>query len=316
MGIVSESRPQLSRAEALAVCRSVSGDQAGILSRRQLSRLGVPRWVIRLEVRSGRWAVRGRQCLSTHNGPLDAEAMRWIAVLEVGSRAALDGVSALQAAGVAGLSDEEVVVITPKSSTPQHAAGVVVRESRMFREDDVVGVGIRRMRPAVAAVHAALWAVSDRQAAYFLTLVVQQRHASPSDLAAALSQVRRHRRRLPLRALITALVAGSQSLGELDVSADLRRRGIPVRQQTVRKRPSGTEYLDIDIEGCDVCMEVDGIGHDAPVQRLSDLVRDILTMADGTFTVRVPLLAYVLDTERVLDALETLLRSRGWSAAA
>lgn len=315
MGIVREPHRPLDRAASLIAARVLAADQAGIVSRRQLSRRGIPRWVVRLEVRTGRWAAHGRQCVCIHNGPLGPEALRWCAVLEVGARAALDGVTALQAAGVTGLSDEAVVVIAPKGSTPARPPGVVVRESRLFSEDDVIGVGIRRVRPAVAAVHAALWASTDRQAAYFLTLVVQQRLARPSDLAAVLARVRRHRRRLTLRALVAALVAGSQSLGELDVSADLRRRGFPVRQQAVRRRPSGTEYLDIEIEDCDVCLEVDGIGHDAPEQRLSDLVRDIRTLVDGKVTVRVPLLAYVLDTEQVLDALEELLVSRGWRRA-
>lgn len=316
MVIVREPHRPLDRAASLAAAAALAAEQAGIVSRRQLAREGSPRWVVRLELRTGRWAARGRQCVSTHNGPLGAEALRWVAVLEVGARAALDGVSALQAAGVTGLTDEAVVVITPKGSTPAHPDGVVVRESRLFREDDVIDAGIRRVRPAVAAVHAALWASTDRQAAYFLTLVVQQRHARPSDLAAALARVRRHRRRLTLRAVIAALVAGSESLGELDVSADLHGRGIPVLQQVVRRRPSGTEYLDIEIEGCDVCVEVDGIGHDAPAQRLSDLVRDIRTLADGKVTVRVPLVAYVVDKEQVLEALEALLRSRGWRSAA
>lgn len=316
LNIVTDERPSMTRAAALALVRELAEEQRDVVSRRQLAALRVPRWVVRLELRSGRWARRGRQTVTTHNGPLTAAARHWVAVLEVGCRAALDGVSALQAAGVTGLSDTDVTVITPKGSTPYRPPDVVVQESRMYREADVITIGIRRVRPAVAAVHAALWAHTDRQAAYFLTLVIQQRLARPSDLADALSRIRRHRRRLPLRALIAQLVAGSQSLHELDVVADLRRRGFPVRQQVVRRRPSGTEYLDIELDGYQVCVEVDGIGHQDPVQQLSDLVRDILTLADGKVTVRLPMLAYVLDKERVLDAVEQLLFARGWSAAA
>ncbi len=314
--IVTDEQPSMTRVAALTLARDLAEQQSDVLGRSQLAALRVPRWVVRLEIRSGRWARRGRQTLTTHNGPLSPAAQRWVAVLEVGRRAALDGVSALQAAGVTGLSDTEVTVITPKGSTPCRPPDVVVQESRMFREADVMTVGIRRIRPAVAAVHAALWAHTDRQAAYFLVLVIQQRLARPSDLADTLSRIRRHRRRPALRALVAELVAGSQSLHELDVAADLRRRGFPVRQQVVRRRPSGTEYLDIELDGYEVCVEVDGIGHQDPARQLSDLIRDILTLADGKVTVRLPMLAYVLDKERVLDAVGQLLGARGWTAAA
>lgn len=311
------STPALDRPAALAAARRLAVEQEGVVSRRQLAAAGVPRWVSRLEVRSGRWQRTGRQTLVLHNGTLLPATKRWRAVLEIGARVALDGVSALQHAGIDALEDEVVHVIAPKGSTPSRAAGVVVHESRLFRESDVVGAGLRRTAPAVAAVHAALWATTDRQAAYFLLLVVQQRRARATDVAEAVAAVRRHRRRLLLRAVARDLVGGVEALSELDVAADMRRRGLPEPdRQVVRCRPSGTQYLDCELAAYDVVLEIDGAGHDEPQQRLDDVVRDITLLSEGRSVVRLPIATYALDRERVLDALEALLVSRGWQRAA
>ena len=310
-------RPLLDRPAALAAARTLAADQEGALSRRQLSRAGVPRWVVRLEVSAGRWQRTGRQTVVVHNGPLSLRTRCWIGVLEVGQRAALDGVTALRWAGVDALKDEEVHVLVPKGSTPAHPADVEVHESRLYREEDIMTAGIRRVRPAVAAVHAALWAATDRQATYFLILVVQKRLAPVAEVAAVVGRLRRHRRRLMLRTVVTELAGGVRALSELDVARDMRRRGLPEPQrQVLRRRPSGTEYLDCELPAYQLTLEIDGVGHEEPWQRLSDLVRDITLIAEGRATVRIPVAVYVLDRERVLDALEELLVARGWGSAA
>lgn len=291
--------------------------QRRVVSRSQLVAARVPRWLIRAEVRAGRWQLVGRQVVVLHNGPLSVGELRWVAVLGTGPRAALDGVSALQEAGVTGLDDEVVHVIAPKSSQPRRTAGVLVHESRRFCEDDVITVGIRRVRPAVAAVHAALWAVSDRQAQLFLLMVVQQRKASPEQVLEAVEAVRRHPRRRLLRRLVADLAGGVQSLGELDVAEDFRRRGFPEPdRQEIRRRPSGTQYLDCELSAYGLVFEIDGVGHEDPRQQLDDLLRDIDVAADAQTTIRIPLVLYRLDRERVLDRIEALLVARGWQPAA
>ncbi|MCW2499473.1 MAG: hypothetical protein JWN87_1149, partial [Frankiales bacterium] len=84
--------------------RRLAAGQDGVVGRRQLYRAGVPRWLVRRELRVGRWQRTGRQTVAVHNGPLPVEARRWVAVLELGPRAALAGVSALQHDGVSALT--------------------------------------------------------------------------------------------------------------------------------------------------------------------------------------------------------------------
>ncbi len=291
----------------------LAGSQSNAASRRQLYEAGVPRWLVRLEVRSGRWQRTGRQTVVVHNGPLDAPTRRAVAVLEAGPRAALDGVSALQAAGLDVLTDELVHVAVPRGTRRRRIPWARVRETRRFREQDVVPEGLRRMTPAVAAVHAALWAVTDRQATYVLTLAVQQGLCRPVELSDAAAAVRRHPRRRLLGRVVLELADGSRSLGELDVARAMRGRCLlePARQ-AVRRRPSGTQYLDADFPDHDITLEVDGVQHDLPDRRLADLVRDLALATDGRTVVRIPLVAWRLDEALVLDGLEGLFRSRGW----
>jgi len=299
------------------VARSEATDQELVAGRRQLYAAGVPRWFVANELRRRRWQRGGKQTVVLHNGPLDQAAKWWVAVLEVGCRAALDGVCALQAAGIKGLNDTDIVVATPKSSTPCKPKGVRVRETRRFRSEDVISAGIPQMRPAVAAVHAALWAVSDRQAKLFVLMTVQQRRASPVDVAEVIATIRRHVRRRMLQGLAAELIAASQTLGELDVVEALRQRGLPPpSRQAIRKRKDGTQYLDLEWPEFRLVLEIDGIGHDAPGQPVSDWVRDLTLLAEGSNVMRLKTMAWLLDRDAVLDAVEEVFRSRGWAPAA
>lgn len=207
----------LAAAAARLTATRLAADQCAVAGRRQLLAAGVPRWLLRLEVRVGRWQRTGRQTLALHNGPLDAASRRWVAVLEAGPRAALDGVSALQAAGLEQLSDDVVTVVVPKGARRRRMSGVRLRETRRYRMQDVIRTGVPRTAPAVAAVHAALWAATDKQATYFLTLAVQQGLCRPAELSDAATAVRRHPRR--------RLLAGGAGPGQRVAQPRGARRG-------------------------------------------------------------------------------------------
>src|SRR3954451_18756257 len=100
----------------LARARTLAAVQEQIGSRRQLYLAGVPRWLVRHELRVGRWQRTGRQTVALHNGPLSVEARRWVAVLENGPRAALSGTTALQHDGVTALTDDAIHILLPKGT--------------------------------------------------------------------------------------------------------------------------------------------------------------------------------------------------------
>ncbi|HVM27576.1 MAG TPA: hypothetical protein VM433_07880 [Mycobacteriales bacterium] len=300
------------------VLARLAAGQAHVVDRRQSARLGVPRWVLQRELRAGRWQRTGRQTVVTHNGPLDDATRRTVAVLEVSPQAALDGITALLHAGARTVTAPQVHVIVPRGAHPRRLRGVVVHESRRFDEAAVeVRDGARTVTPAVAAVHAVLWAKTDRQATLFGLLGVQQRLCTAEQFADAVGSVRRDRRRRLLLQLASDLVVGVRSLGELDVARALRARGLPEPdRQVLRRRPSGTQYLDVRFDAYDLTVEIDGEQHDDVEQRVKDVLRDFGLVADGDAVLRLPLVVFRLAREQVLDHLEGVLTSRGWRRAA
>lgn len=324
-------REWLTAQQAQSVCDDLATRQGGALGRAQLLTLGVPRWFVRRQLKARRWQRTGRQTVVVYTGPLDDTARRWVAVLEHGRRAALAGVTALQAAGME-VKEKSVHVALPPGARLRpttragqnrrrragSTAGVRVHETRRFDEADVVaGSQPRRIRPAVAAVQAALWAHSDRQVQLFILMTVQQRLATAADLTIAAQAVRRDRRRRLLLDVIAVVQGGVQSLGELDIAADFRKRGFPApERQQIRQRPSGRHYLDVAMPAYRLVFEIDGIGHDEPQAKLDDLLRDLAVNSDNDVVIRIPLVAYQLDRERVLDGIAHLLNSRGWTAGA
>ena len=307
----------LAAERGLRAARAIGSTQEQVVGRRALYAADVPRWLVRRELRVGRWQRAGRQSVVLHNGPLSVAARRWVAVLELGPRAALAGITALQHEGLAVLTDTDIHVIVPRGATRRKLHGVVRHESRRFRETNVRTSGIRRTIPAVSAVQAALWAVTVRQATYLLVVTVQQQLCRVDELADVLATVHRHRWRLPLLTALDDLAGGVRSLGELDVAQAMRGRGLPEPdRQAVRRRASGTEYLDAAFDGYGINLEVDGVQHELPWARLADLLRDLRLAAEGDTVVRIPLVAWRVDSGRVLDALEALFRSRGWKPAA
>lgn len=102
-------------------------------------------------------------------------------------------------------------------------------------------------------------------------------------------------------------------MGELDVTLALRERGFPEPdRQVVRRRPSGTEYLDVRFDRYRVALEIDGEQHDELDQRVADVLRDWTLVAEGDAALRLPLQVWRVAQSQVLDRLEQVLVARGW----
>lgn len=71
-----------------------------------------------------------------------------VALLEIGKHAALDGVTALSAAGLRNYQEPLIHVSVPRGTRPGNHAGVRVHETRRRLDTDVIDSGIRRVRPA------------------------------------------------------------------------------------------------------------------------------------------------------------------------
>lgn len=153
----------------------------GVTCRRDLRQAGIDHDEVRSEVRAGRWTPLGRQTVAPAppelfqdpaQGPPGLPARHWWAVWESGHGAVLDGVSALIAHGMKGFEEKTVHITVPRNGAPE-LPGVRTRRARELVRCS--GGGIPRVPVAVAVVHAAQWAVSDRQAALLVAMPVQQR---------------------------------------------------------------------------------------------------------------------------------------------
>lgn len=310
---MSDRRPQRSTPPRLVV-EALAATQNGVVSLRQSYAAGLSRGAVRADVRAGRWRRVGRQCLAVHNGPLDSSALLWVAVLDAGPRACLDGASSLVAAGLTNFDHERIRVSVPRGAKVVHSASVDVRQTRRWHRDDLVPSGIPRTRNEVAAVRGGLWARSDKQASLVVVMAVQQRLTTPAELASAMMRIRRDRRRMLLNEVILEIAGGVESLGELDVARECRARGLPEPSRQVKRQ--GVEnrwFLDVYWERFGVVVEVDGIHHAWVQNVVPDAIRHNELAIRGDVVLRLPLLGLRFQPNEFFAQVEAALRQRGWS---
>lgn len=303
-----------SRARRTALVHHLAQSQHGVVSRRQLLALGLTRWDIPAEVRAGRWRAHHKQTICVHTGPLSKPATWWHAVFEAGTRACLDGTGALIAAGLTGFTTDTIRISVPRGCKILTSPGATVRQTRRLKPSDVITSGIPRVRPPIAAVRAALWAVSDKQAALLITMTVQQGVAAAGQIGEALLDVRRDKRRRFLEKVLLDVMGGAQSIGELDVAAICRRRGLPEpERQTMRRGKDGRYYLDVFWPAFDVVLEIDGIHHFAATSIVGDALRQNELSLDRSTVLRLPLLGLRVAEDQFFEQVETALTNGGWA---
>ena len=177
-------------ADPWAVVRALADQQGGVVSRRQLYAAGLTRWQVKGQLRAGRWQRLADQSVCLHNGPVGELGQWWAAVFQGGPRACLDGASALVAGGLERFSVDRTRVSVPRGAKVRRTPAYDIRQTRRWDPADLAPAGIPRTRPDVAAIRAALWAKTDRQATYLLTLTVQQGIAPAGAIAREALRVR------------------------------------------------------------------------------------------------------------------------------
>lgn len=289
--------------------------QAGVLGRDQLASCGIDWDRVRNEVAARRWQLAGTHAVVLHNGTLTSMQTLWVACIETGPHAILDGLTAARASGLTGYEPDAIHVSAPKSSRPRPCPGVVVHELRRYRVDDIHPVRTpRQARPAVALLNAALWSATADRACAILAAGVQQRLVRAADLREPLSRIHRHRHRRTILATIGDIEGGSHSLSEIDLVALCRSRRLPVpERQTIRLDARGRRrYLDADWPCYGLAAEVDGGLHMLARTWWNDMDRlNEIVLADRR-VLRFPSMVIRLWPDRVAAQLERGLRQGGW----
>jgi hypothetical protein len=120
----SVETPTQRRKRLVRAAEELARDQQGVVSRAQLRAIEATRHLVRTEVTARRWRTHGRQTVAVHTGALEMRARMWSALFEVGADAALDGVSALIAAGLQGYEATQTYVSTSQGTNPHDPPGV------------------------------------------------------------------------------------------------------------------------------------------------------------------------------------------------
>src|SRR5215218_3123123 len=148
--------------ERRRIARALAEHQGGVVSRSMLREAGIERRHVAYEIRSERWVLHGDVTVAVHTRPLGREELMWRAVWEIGDKvAAIDGVTALELAGLEHFDEAPIHCSVVHTSRVKWPDGVAAHKVIRRVPDELVPIGIPRTRPAVAAVRAAHWAVSD-----------------------------------------------------------------------------------------------------------------------------------------------------------
>lgn len=283
----------------------------GIVTREDAQDAGISRRRIQAEVDGGRWEVQ-RRAITIVGAPVTRESGWRLALAGASPRAALDGVTALQCAGLTGFEDV-VHLSIPKGARVLRSREVQVHELRSWCETDVLEEPIRRVRPELAAVRAARWAATERAAQTILAMTVQQGLTPVGRLFAAVARLPRSRRARLIAAAVDEIAGGSQALGELDFIARCRAYGLPVpARQHLLRRPSGVYYLDARFPDFSITVEIDGLGHREVRQVRVDHRKHNEVQIEGGTVLRVLSTDLRSDPMPFMGQLRRALAGRGW----
>lgn len=202
-----------------------------------------------------------------------------------------------------------------RSYRAKDISGIRVHVLERRVDGELFGAGVPRVRPAVAAIRAAHWAASDRQAALILAMTLQQRLVTGRHLLDASARIRGRRRRDFVRSVIRDVADGAHALSEIDFARLCRARGLPepVQQQIVEDE-KGRIYLDVRWE-CGLVVEIDGAGHRWGLQVSLDNLRQNGLVIAGDRVLRIDSLGLRLFTDEFMEQVQQgLIVFGGYSA--
>lgn len=204
---------------------------------------------------------------------LTSQARVWAALLHCGPNARVGGYNGLILHGWGAEFRMPVDVVVPTSSRP-HDPPEWLRVRRLSLPGDSQ-LNPARVSVHQAAIQAAAWAQSDREAIFVLVSAMQQRLTTPDRLLdLVVENTRRH-------AIITKMVHeyrdGIQSVNEYDFDRWCRKYGLPMPRRQVRVTDASGKVRSIDVEfhvnGRTLKVEIEGMHHLNPDSWLDDIDR-------------------------------------------
>jgi very-short-patch-repair endonuclease len=248
--------------------RRIAVGQGGLLTRSQLSALGVDRWAVRHRLAAGRWVAHTPTVIGTTTGELTRSQLRWIGVLHSGPDALIGDLSAAEVAGLRNWQRDVVTVLVPHgTSVGARFPGLqFVRTRRPLREWRRRGGGLPVCRLEPAVLRFASTQKNPRVAEGVLAAVVQQRLTSPETLLGWVDRMQPLQGAERFRRALAEIGGGAQSSAELDVRRMCRAAGLRQPERQVRRRDADGRLRFTDCEwrladGRVLVLEVDGGFH-------------------------------------------------------
>lgn len=258
--------------------RALLRSQGQVIATWQGPQVGVSSRSMRRAGRQGAWTpITSRTFLAQDAEPTQPQ-LRVAGTLELGRTALLAGSSALLEAGWSGDPGPWVDVVVPRNVvSSRRSLPTWLRIHRRANPQDASGL-VPRVAPAESVLDAAAWARTDREAMFIVISALQQGIARPIGLDRALAARPNLRRARAVADLVAEFRSGVTTLGEVDLRAGCRARGLPepTRQQPRRDGDGRVRYIDAEFtaaDGVPVLVEVDGSGHMTPQGWLSDIRR-------------------------------------------
>lgn len=283
----------------------------------------IPKRSLQRALASGTWSRPTPRTLLAL--PIDPapDHYRMAAVLELGPAAVLAGASSLVEWGWTGEdSGHTDVLISSGANLRKRSLPTWIRPryGRAVRAE-TMRKGLPLVNATWAAIDAAAWARTEREASFILVSVVQQRLATPTELLAALRQRPRMRRRRLIAEVLADAAGGATSMPELDFRRECQRRGLPEPRMQTRRQDGAGKARCTDAEfdlpdGRLLIVEINGAGHDAPEQGAEDTVRNsALARATGAHVIPVPSWQLRADPDPVFTEIAAWLQSSAHSAS-
>lgn len=296
--------------------RALAASQDGVVTRAQLRDLGVPRSLVRGELRGRRWQRPFPRTYVTFTGPMPFRTRVWAALLYAGADAVASHSTAAHLQELVDQPPARIDVLVRHGHRVRQRPGIKVRQSRRidvvrhpartppqtFLEDTVLDLTDLASRPET---------VVD------VVLAACQRRLTT---AARLTLKARGRKRLRWRRLLAEVLseAGEGVLSPLErrYYRDVERaHGFPRGRRNRPEGPAGRRrYRDVRYRRWKVLVELDGrAAHPEESRELDDLRDNELVAEEGSRTLRYGWRSVSGHPCVVASQVVDLLRSGGWA---
>lgn len=287
-------------------------DQAGVVTRAQLTRGGLDKQEIRRRTRRRELVRVHPRVYVTHTGPLTWEQRARAAVLYAGPGAAL----CAQSLDVAERDNAPVHVAIDQHRRVAPAPGLVIHRVTLLQDQIFPGSRPPRLRLEDNALAMAGAAAAELDAIAVLSGSIGRRGVTAKSIAAALPRHPRLRRRRFIAAVVDDLAAGACSVLEHAYLTRVERaHGLPpASRQVARRTADGRQFRDAVYGPFGLVVELDGrLGHDSWQGLGRDADRDLDELAlHGAPTARLRWQQVFGTPCRTAGRIARVLQRQGW----